>query len=61
MKYGFEILNLPKIFACTTWNNNASEGLMKRLEMCYVKTFEFPGFEKSDLFCNHVLYVKEKS
>jgi len=59
IKYGFEFLNLPKIFACTTWNNTASEKVMKRLEMNFIKTFEFPGFEKDDLFCNHLLYVKE--
>ncbi|HEV8051321.1 MAG TPA: GNAT family N-acetyltransferase [Parachlamydiaceae bacterium] len=60
MIHGFEILHLPKIFACTTWNNTDSEKVMKRLGMEFVKEFEFPGFEKNDLFCKHVLYVKEK-
>lgn len=60
IQYGFEVLDSPKIYACTTWNNNASISVMRRLEMTFVHNFDFPGFEKDDLFCNHVLYVKER-
>lgn len=61
IEYGFHHLNIPKIYACTTWNNTASEKVMERLGMEFVKTFEFPGFAKDDLFCKHVLYVKEST
>lgn len=59
LKYGFEMLRLPKIFSCTTWNNTSSQRVMERLGMTHLMSFEFPGFSKDDLFCNHVLYVKE--
>jgi len=60
IQYGFEVLDIPKIYACTTWNNEASLGVMRRLGMTFVQNFDFPGFEKDDLFCSHVLYIKER-
>jgi len=60
IQYGFEVLEIPEIYACTTWNNKASERVMERLGMTFVQNFDFPGFEKNDLFCNHVLYMKKR-
>ena len=59
IKYGFEVCNLPEIYACTTSANKASENVMKRLEMKFVSHFGFPGFEESDPFYKHVLYVQD--
>jgi len=58
MEYGFNTLQIPEIFSCTTWNNKASEKVMQSLKMEYKTSFNFPGFEQDDIFCNHILYVK---
>jgi len=57
-QYASEVLKLSKVFACTTSNNEKSVKAMERLGMEFVQNFDFPGFDKEDIFCEHKLYVK---
>ncbi|MCE5294559.1 MAG: GNAT family N-acetyltransferase [Chlamydiales bacterium] len=55
-EYAFNTCKIPKIYACTVVDNQASRKIMERIGMQYVETFSFPGIEASNPCCPHVLY-----
>ena len=56
LRMAFEKLEISEVFACTTLANLKSQNVMKRLGMKYAFTFDFPGMEETEPYCQHVMY-----
>lgn len=57
LEYGFTKLNFEEVYSFTSKINKASENVMKKIGMHYVKDFDHPRIEPSNKLCRHVLYV----
>ena len=60
LHYGFETLNLEKIFSFTSVLNTRSEKVMQRIGMIKYGEFDHPNIEPSHSLCHHVVYIAEK-
>lgn len=56
IKYGFETLQLDKIFSFTAVLNVRSENVMKRISMQKLGEFDHPIIDAASPLCRHVVY-----
>lgn len=61
LQYGFENLNLNKIYSFTAEPNAPSANVMKKIGMKHIGTFNHPMLNADSWLCKHLLYEVTKS
>ena len=56
LEYGFEVLNIPKIYSITPAVNVKSERIMQKIGMTKVKHFVFPALMDDERLRDCLLY-----
>lgn len=57
LKYGFDYLNLQRIYSFTSKINKPSISVMEKIGLKYQENFNHPKVEEGSELCNHVLYL----
>lgn len=58
LDYGFSVLKLKEVYSFTAKINHASEKIMQKLGMTFIKEFQYPDLPNEDSLSQQLLYRK---
>jgi ribosomal-protein-alanine N-acetyltransferase len=56
LRYGFDTLDLERVYSFTSKQNSRSENVMKKIGMSKITEFDHPKLDESSVLRRHVLY-----